>query len=63
MQLKLKINTEISRSPFSHSHSETDPLETQIAIAVFNQKSLSGAFLSLIVEYSLKAKNTLESCT
>lgn len=63
MQVKLKINTEVSKSPFSHSHSEIDPLETQIAIAVFNQKSLSRAFLSLIVKYSLKAKNTLKSCT
>lgn len=44
MQLKLKINTEVSKSPFSPSHSEIDPLEIQIAIAVFSQKSLLRAF-------------------
>lgn len=47
MQVKLKINTEVSKSPFSHSHPEIDPLEIQIAIAVFNQKSLLKAFFIL----------------
>jgi len=62
MHVKLKINIEVSKSPFSRSQSEIDPLEIQIAIAVFNQKSL----LRVIFDpklYSLKIKNISKSYT